>query len=257
MWAYDFEVYPEWWCVCFINIASGDREVFTSDDSFIKLLEFINDIKIFVGFNNYYYDDVILYALVYERYNPKKLYEISTMLIQGDVKITFKRKANELMSLDCMQELMLGVSLKEIEGNLGMNIVECSVPFDAEHLTETEKQEIIKYCFHDVYATTKVFNLRMDYFMAKFQIVKEFNLSKLDIKKTRANLVALVLKAKRVHGRDSERLNVTFVDKIKWENIPTEIYNFYNQMIVDFKNGIDFKAIEKKKSSNRYSQYTS
>ena len=168
------------------------------------------------------------------------------MLIQGDVKITFKRKANELLSLDCMQELMLGVSLKEIEGNLGMNIVECSVPFDKECLTETEKQEIIKYCFHDVYATTKLFNIRTDYFMAKFQIVKEFNLAKLDVKKTRANLVALVLKAKRVHGRDSERLNITFVDKIKWENIPTTVYNFYNQMIVDFKNGIDFKTIEKR-----------
>lgn len=246
MWAYDFEVYPSWWCVCFINVASGDRKVFTSDDSFIKLLEFINDVKIFVGFNNYYYDDVILYALVHERYLPTKLYEISTMLIQGNVKITFKSKANELMSLDCIQELMLGVSLKEIEGNLGMNIVECSVPFDKECLTETEKQEIIKYCFHDVYATTKLFKIRTDYFMAKFQIVKEFNLSKLDVKKTRANLVALVLKAKRVHGRDKERLNVTFVDKIKWENIPTEIYNFYNQMIVDFKNGIDFKTIEKR-----------
>lgn len=249
MWAYDFEVYPSWWCVCFINVASGDRKVFTSDDSFIKLLEFINDVKIFVGFNNYYYDDVILYALIHERYQPTKLYEISTMLIQGDTKITFKRKANELMSLDCMQELMLGVSLKEIEGNLGMNIVECSVPFDKEHLTDTEKQEIIKYCFHDVYATTKVFNLRMDYFMAKFQIVKEFNLSKLDVKKTRANLISLVLKAKRVHGRDKERLNVTFVDNIKWENIPTEIYNLYTKMVADFKSGTDFQTIEKQSLS--------
>lgn len=245
MWAYDFEVYPSWWCVCFINVASGDRKVFTSDDSFIKLLEFINDVKIFVGFNNYYYDDVILYALVHERYLPTKLYEISTMLIQGNVKITFKRKANKLMSLDCMQELKLGVGLKEIEGNLGMNIVECSVPFDKDSLTDVEKQEIIKYCFHDVYATTKVFNVRMDYFMTKFQIVKEFNLSKLDIKKTRANLVSLVLKAKRVHGRDSERLNVTFVDNIKWENIPTEIYNFYTKMVTDFEKGVDFKTLEK------------
>lgn len=246
MWAYDFEVYPCWWCVVFINISSKEKKIFTSDNNITGLMEFIESIKFYVGFNNYNYDDIILYALTKLNYNAQGLYNLSIQLINKSISVTFRKDLSSFLSFDCIQELQMGVSLKQIECNLGIDIRETTTPFDTEILNENDKKDIIKYCIHDVLSTIKVFELREDYFKAKIEIVKTFDLPLCYIKQTRANLVSKVLKANKHNGRDKERLNIKFISNIKWENIPLEVKNFYFKMVDDFKKGIDFLEIEKR-----------
>jgi hypothetical protein len=60
-------------------------------------------------------------------------------------------------------------SLKQIEANMGMSIVESSVPFDIDRpLTDEERQETLEYCRHDVKATIEVYEQRKkSYFQSK------------------------------------------------------------------------------------------
>ena len=58
-----------------------------------------------------------------------------------------------LISIDLMQDI-LGMSLKQGEGYMKLNVDECTIPFNIERpLTEEEIQEVVKYCCHDVDAT--------------------------------------------------------------------------------------------------------
>ena len=69
--------------------------------------------------------------------------------------------ATKLPTLDTKQELDPRLSLKVIEANLGMNIVETPISFNLDRaLTDDEFDEVVKYCRHDV-ETTK------DYFIEK------------------------------------------------------------------------------------------
>lgn len=134
---------------------------------------------------------------------------------------------------------------------MGMNIIETPISFDLDRpLTDTELMEVIKYCIHDVETTKKVFQYRKDYFESKIDICKEFNLSKLDSKKTRANLSAKVLQCNKSKLPTQARLNkdrllFTITDKLRKENIPQPILDFYDDIKKRFLAGEDFKELEK------------
>jgi hypothetical protein len=90
------------------------------------------------------------------------------------------------------------VSLKVMEGFLGKNIHETSVPFDIDRpLTSSEIEETIDYCKDDVYNLIEVFLKRKSEFDSQLALVKEFNLPLSALGKTQAQLAATILGAKR------------------------------------------------------------
>ena len=234
---YDFEVFKYDWLV-----------VFKENDNFIVIKNNIEELKkyikdneksIFIGFNNYAYDDIILAGLLTDK-NP---YELSKEIIKGNRP----RLRYNGITLDVIQELPLGVGLKSSQANLGMSIVETPIDFDLDRkLTDEEINEVIKYCKNDVDSTIDLFKLRKDYFTSKFEIVNEFKLPVQYVKKTRAILSSKVLKCEKVKI-PNDRLHIDYDPNINWDIIPKEVKDFFTQCEYDFRCGGDYKEIESRK----------
>lgn len=234
---YDFEVFRYDWLV-----------VFKENDNFIVIKNDIKELKdfikkkeksILIGFNNYHYDDIILAGLLVDR-NP---YELSKEIMKNNNP---KLRLN-MITLDVMQELPLGVGLKSSQGNMGESIVETPIDFNLNRkLTNDEINNVVKYCKNDVNSTIELFNKRADYFQAKFEIVNEFNLPIQNVKKTRAVLSSKVLKCQKV-AIPNDRLYIDYAEPLNWNIIPKEIKDFFKQCEYDYRCGGDYKEIESRK----------
>ena len=124
----------------------------------------------------------------------------------------------------------MGLSLKAIEGHLGMDIRESEVEFTiARRLTQNELKDTNKYCKHDVGATEVVTDLRENYLRNKIHIGK---LAGLDDAKalamTNAKLTAAMLKARRIEHNDERCYQ--YPGNLRREYIPQEVFDFFDRM---------------------------
>ena len=166
---YDIEVFERDALVVFMDIDGNEvahywnnrnREKVDDPSGFEDVPKLITG-KVLAGYNNYSYDDHILTAMMNSaRSDPKILKAINDTIISS-VKYD-ATKSSLITSIDTMQQIDVShPSLKQIEGNMGMSIVESSVPFDIQRpLTDEERQETLEYCRHDVRATIEVFKQR-------------------------------------------------------------------------------------------------
>ena len=202
---YDFEVFRYDWLVVIIDPVNGKETVIVNDS--IQLKQFYEQHKgdIWVGYNNRNYDQYILKGIILG-FDP---YEINDWII------TKKRKGWEysnlfnrvpLINYDCFTGYN---GLKTLEGFMGKNIVETSVPFNLNRkLTKAEIDETIYYCRHDVQNTIEVFIRRKPEFDSQMDLVKEFNLPLADIGKTQAQLAAKILGARKITLDDEFELRL-------------------------------------------------
>lgn len=197
---FDFEVFKYDWLVVGIDPIHQKEYVIVNDKR--KLQKLYKDYKqdIWVGYNCRNYDQYILKSILLD-FNPKEV---------NDFIIVKKRKGWEFSSLFNKITLTLfdvmpnpPVSLKTLEGFMGYNIHETSVPFDIDRkLTNREIEETIKYCRFDVQNTIEVFLKRKDEFDAQMDLLKAFNLPLSNLGKTQAQLAAVILDAKAVRFND-------------------------------------------------------
>lgn len=197
---YDFEVFKYDWLVCAIDPIKKEEFVIVNSQHDLQKLynEYKNDV--WCGYNSRNYDQWILKSILCG-FNPKAM---------NDWIIVDKKKGHEFSSLlyriklnnyDVMPNIP--VSLKALEGFLGKNIHETSVPFDIDRkLTPTEIAETIDYCRDDVLNLIDVFLQRKSEFDSQFALVKEFNLPLSSIGKTQAQLAATILGASRKKLKD-------------------------------------------------------
>lgn len=145
---------------------------FTIHNSFKDLKSLIKD-KLLIGFNNYNYDNYILTAILQGK-SQEEIKKISDYIISGgDVKaLGLNREVYSFDSLDVYQELSNRISLKEFQANYGMDIKETPIDFDLNRpLNSDELDSVRKYCTHDVFATEKLLNERIEsYFNPKIQL---------------------------------------------------------------------------------------
>lgn len=236
---YDMEVLKNDWIIVFKE--ADDYQVIHNNKEQLKAYvnKLIEDKSILVGFNNYYYDDIVLAGLLLDQ-DP---YEISKKLISGK-RVNYRLN---LITLDVMQELPPGVGLKSSQANLGMSIVETPIDFNLDRVcTKKELDLLIGYCKNDVKDTEMLFKKRQDYFQAKFEIVNEFNLPVQNVKKTRAILSSKVLKCQKVNI-PKDRLHINYDPRIDWTIIPKEVTDFFKQCEYDYRCGGDYKEIESRK----------
>ena len=236
---YDMEVLKKDWIIVFKE--ADDYQVIHNNKEQLKAYvnKLIEDKSILVGFNNYYYDDIVLAGLLLDQ-DP---YEISKKLISGK-RVNYRLN---LITLDVMQELPPGVGLKSSQANLGMSIVETPIDFNLDRsCTKKELDLLIGYCKNDVKDTEMLFKKRQDYFQAKFEIVNEFNLPVQNVKKTRAILSSKVLKCQKV-SIPRDRLHIDYDPRIDWTIIPKEVTDFFKQCEYDYRCGGDYKEIESRK----------
>ena len=124
----------------------------------------------------------------------------------------------------------MGLSLKAIEGHLGLDICESEVDFTLERqLTPEELEDTIKYCKHDVDATEHIIGLRKNYLQNKINIGKLAGLDEVKaMSMTNAKLTAALLKA-RLTEHDDER-EYKYPDNLRREYIPQEVFDFFDRM---------------------------
>ena len=210
---FDFEVFSFDWLVVIYDMSSQERHVIVNDRE--KLQEFYDKHKtdIWGSYNGKRYDQYILKAILLGL-DPKRVNDF--IIVKSRNGWEYSREFNRipLIIWDVMNSLDRG--LKYFEGAMGNDIRETTVPFDIDRkLTTEELGEVIRYCTHDVEQTIEVFLQRQDDFDAQVQLLKMFNLPLSDLSKTKVQLSAKILEAKK-RSYDDE-FDISFPDTLRLE----------------------------------------
>lgn len=217
----DFECYPKLWTVTIINPISKEKVHIWNDRE--KLLKYYKTHmnEIFVGFNNRQYDDWIFKAILCG-FEP---WEMNQWLIQKGRKgfefsnLLYKIQLN---SFDCM----IGFNgLKTLEAFSGMSIEETKIPFDYDgEFTQEMIDEVLRYNEHDVLATIKVFMERKSEFDSYMGLLKLFGLPLSYLSKSKAQLSAIILGAKR--NRHDDEFDISIPSTLRIEKY-TEVLKYF------------------------------
>lgn len=217
---YDFEVFAYDWLVVMINPEKQEKTVIINDREKLENYYSKNRKDIWVGFNSRHYDQYILKAIL-SGFDPKQVND--WIIIKGMAGWTFSDLFRKfpLNNYDVMTGLDRG--LKAFEGFMGNNIKESSVPFDINRpLTADELAETIKYCTHDVEQTIEVFLRRLSDFEAQMGLLKMFNLPMRNINKTKVQLSAEILEARRPQVPYNDEFDISFPPTLqikKYQNV--------------------------------------
>lgn len=250
---YDIEVFKHNSMVVFKNLEGETVRVFSSSldglgeyvdkglltgQGFDGLESFITG-KTLVGYNNYYYDDYILYAMT-KPYLQPFIKDWNDSIIKKGSKANMK-KIEVCETLDCFQQIDVSKpSLKKVEGNMGKSIVESTISFDLDRpLTPAENLETMKYCEYDVKTTVDIYKMRGDYYSSKDTVVgmiKNDSLKKMAYKWNTTSIIGEVLKHR--NKTPARRL----VPDHMLELVPYEVAEMWREL----DHTIDFKFKKKK-----------
>lgn len=257
---FDFEVLPHWW-LCVLgdykpNVDEGIKDTFViihSDmpDAREKLMDMMKEENVALfGYNIKRYDLMIANA-VYNGFSPEQIKIVNDIIINPGLKFSSKEHirlqpfANRRLSGCVYQDLMdddpIGGSLKDKEGNMGLSVLESSVDFDKEDLTDEDKEDLIYYCKHDVYATMYYYeHVRKPYVDTKLSLAYIDGISEAECyMNTNASLCAKILKAKKYEYADE------FSDKVELPGFVRKyVYDALGSALVDrvLNNPYVFKA---------------
>lgn len=174
---------------------------------------------VWIGWNNYNYDDYILNAII-EKKNP---YLTSCNLIKTKTKQYMSIK---LISFDLMFEVKM-LSLKLTELIAGKNIHTTEVDFNLNRqLTKDEKLLTESYNESDLKQTLFNFKMFQDRYSLKCDLANEFNLP-IDkvFKSTEAQFAALALGAKKIVGIENRLVKPILYDNLQVKH--QEVIDFY------------------------------
>lgn len=226
---YDCEVFAHDWLVVFKDKQSGKYTCIWNDNE--ALADCLSDDCIYVGFNSKHYDQYIVKAIVYG-YSPQEVKKVNDYIIGGGQgwqcpMLDYFFRFN---NVDIRDDTQQGLSLKAIEGHLGMPIKESSVPFDIDRpLTDEEREETVFYCKHDVDSTEKLIDLRKDYLENKINLGKLAGINEVKaMGMTNAKLTAAMLQAKKKQHNDERCYE--YPSNLKREYIPQEVFDFFDRI---------------------------
>lgn len=219
---YDFEVFKYDWLVVIINPYEKSVTKICNDEMALELYYEQHKNEIWVGYNNKHYDQYIMKAILCG-FDPKPVNDyIIKEKMQGWLYSSLFWKI-KMINFDVMNKLDGG--LKSLEGFMGNDIRETSVPFDIDRkLTDEEIQETFKYCTHDVEQTIDVFLKRIADFDAQTGLIKMFKLPLKYIEKTKPQLSATILEARRKDHDDE--FNIDFPETLRIEKYKN-VVNWY------------------------------
>lgn len=235
---FDFEVYPEWWCLVVSdeedsylskaydhkfsieeeNTIKSKMRIYRSDDNIDRKVQIENIRKemsqgVLCGYNIKGYDLIILKCLL-AGFTPHQLYIVSEITVSNKNPAVLNKTTEHQRIASYARGIWKGAeafqdllddsvkSLKDKECAVGIDIRETTVPFNKTNLTEQEKDEIIFYCKHDVYALHIVYiDCSKPYVDTKLSLCRTYGLTdKVAYESTNAVLTGKVVGAERVHG---------------------------------------------------------
>ena len=224
---YDTEVFTYDWIVVFKDAETGEYSVIHNDNEALR--DRLDDETLFVGFNSKHYDGFILKAIAAD-FTPEEVKRLNDHLIAGGRGWEYEPLRDiyfRFNNIDIRDDVQQGLSLKAIEGHLGMDIRESSVPFDLDRpLTEEELEQTIFYCKHDVDATHRLMNLRADYLKTKKNLGERAGIGIVkSLSSTNAKLTAMMLRAERKEWDDGREY--VYPENLDRSVIPTPILDFF------------------------------
>lgn len=215
---YDFEVFPHDWMVVFYNPSAPEGKQWLNiinDDSLLRKFYEAYCGEIFVGYNSRNYD-VPIWKSILCGYNP---YEMSKHIIQDEKRWFEFEGARQFSEYPIINyDVYLGIidyGLKTMEAYMGLNIEESEVSFDIDRkLTDEEILKTLKYCQFDVFATYEVFKERKSIFESYMGLLQEYQLPMTYLNKTRAQLAAVVVGAKKLSPLPDDEFELDIVDTL-------------------------------------------
>ena len=217
-YTYDAEIFAHDFIVGFKNKETGEYAFFHNDNEGIS------------GFNTKGYDQYIIKAIV-AGFSPEEVKTVNDWIISGnqgwqcpllnDVYFRFN-------NIDIKNDVRQGLSLKAIEGHLGLPIEETDVDFDLDRpLTKEEVDLVIKYNKADLDATEKLTEIRKDYLRTKLNLGKRADIDDVTaLSLTNAKLTAKMLKA--VYQERNDGRDYVYPPNLDLSVIPKEILNFFD-----------------------------
>lgn len=213
---YDFEVFNYDWLVVFINPMKKEKIIIINNSE--ELLNFYEENKddVFIGWNSKHYDQYIFKGILLGM-NPKLINDEIILNSKKGWQISNEFRKIKLFNYDIKQRN--DPSLKVMEGFMGNNIKESSVPFNINRkLTEEEIKETVSYCTWDVKQTMEIFLKRKNDYASHVDLIKIGNEGKFDLRfldKTKTQLSTMILNARKRDYKDEFDLIIPGNLKIK------------------------------------------
>ena len=228
---YDVEVFAYDFIVVFKNKLTSEYHIFHNDNEGVRNL--ISEYAIYCGFNTKHYDQYIIKAIC-AGFSPEEVKQVNDWIIgggQGWECPLLNGVYFRFNNVDVMDDMQMGLSLKAIEGHLGLSIEETEVDFNLDRpLTADEIALTIKYCKHDVDCTEMLTDLRENYLKNKIYLggLKGIDEVK-SLSMTNAKLTAAYLDATRDIEFNDER-EYKYPENLKREYIPDEVFYFFDRL---------------------------
>ena len=241
LYGFDCEVFAHDTLFVFISYRTKERFIFHNslpDD----VQNFLDQKKpILMGYNCNAYDKYILKCLL-AGYTPEEIKDVNDYIIGGGNGWDIDCGYMELPIMwDLFNEIVPRKSLKELEGNLKLNITETTVPFDLP--TKWNKQqyeEVLYYCTCDVQALFPIFEMLINKYKSKYIIAR---LGKMDLKYgmslTDAKLTSVLLGAKRKNHDDP--FKYVYPEQVDKSSIPKSFLNYIDDVVEH--NDLNYESI--------------
>ena len=238
------EVFAHDWLLVCKNYVTKEERIFHNSPRDEIYSFMIRNNVIFVGHNFKGYDQYILKAIL-AGFSVEEVKEVNDKIVSGiqGWELDYGEYVESFPVWDTMQDIVPMKSLKEIEGNLGLDITETTIPFDLPtKWTKEQYEEVLYYCEHDVDATMILFETRHDYFEAKWIICQMGNIDPvIGLGLTNANLTARFLNAKRVERNDKN--DYKYPDNFELEKIDIRAKQYFDEFI-EGKRDIDDEKLQ-------------
>lgn len=240
---FDIEVFKFGWLVSCKDIDTGEFYDFIThglDADGQELRDWVdrNDDLLLCGFNNKHYDNYILKA-IYHLFKVSDIKELNDWIIGGRQGWEWPKwhyHKNPIQAYDIRDDLPEFLSLKEVEGNMGLPIKESTVDFDLDRpLTDDEWLEVIEYCHSDIEATDRLRQDRQAYLDSKVYVGRQAGLSDGEaLAMTNAKLTAAYLVGPNARPVDwDDELDYIAPDNLKINN--QQVINFFKDIDPKYK----------------------
>lgn len=221
---YDFEVFKDDWLCVVLDFYNQEETLVINDPGLLEVIYRQHKDDIWVGYNNRHYDLWIKRAIL-GGYNPKAMND--WIIKEHNNPYDFDSEINKFESIEYDVIGTNDGGLKSLEGYMGHNIKESSIPFDIDRkLTEDELLETIEYCRHDVEETVEVFFSRIDDFNSQLFLLKKYELPLGFMSRTKSQLSAQILGAEKISMDDDFNTSIP----------ETAIVKKYTQVVDFYKN---------------------
>lgn len=234
LYFFDFEVFAHDYLLVIMDYRL-EKEIVFHNEPADSVYAWLNENKpILCGYNSNSYDIHILRAII-AGYSPEELKIVNDRIIRDgengwdivktDIRLPIYGK------WDLFNEINPRKALKELEGNLRLDITETTIPFDLPtKWTEGQFKEVLYYCEHDVRALRPVFDKLAIKYKSKYIISK---LGKIDsayaLGQTDANLTALLLGGEKIEHTDN--FDYTYPTQVDKSKIPKEFIDYVDDIV--------------------------